>query len=284
MAIDYDKIMSMKTNDVEYSYTDNDTMLYALGIGFGRDPLNRKELDFVYEKNLKTIPSMATVIAWGAGHMRDSGINYLMVVHGEQRLKIHQPLPVSANILVDSKVTDVIDKGEDKGALLITEVNIKDKETGSLLCTLGGTTFARGDGGFGGPKEGGPKPHAIPDRDPDIISDLNTSPDQALLYRLSGDRNPLHSDPDVAEAAGFPKPILHGLCSYGTACKSIIQDVCDYDSSLIEQLDVRFSSPVFPGEKISTEIWVDDKEISFRCWVKERNVMVINNGKCVLKG
>ena len=117
---------------------------------------------------------MATVIAWGAGHMRDSGINYLMVVHGEQRLKIHQPLPVSANILVDSRVTDVIDKGEDKGALLITEVNIKDKETGSLLCTLGGTTFARGDGGFGGPKEGGPKPHAIPDRDPDIISDLNT--------------------------------------------------------------------------------------------------------------
>ena len=104
------------------------------------------------------------------------------------------------------------------------------------------------------------------------------------MYRLSGDRNPLHSDPDVAEAAGFPKPILHGLCSYGTACKSIIQDVCDYDSSLIEQLDVRFSSPVFPGEKISTEIWVDDKEISFRCWVKERNVMVINNGKCVLKG
>ena len=186
--------------------------------------------------------------------------------------------------MVDSKVTDVIDKGEDKGALLITEVNIKDKETGNLLCTLGGTTFARGDGGFGGPKEGGPKPHAIPNRDPDIISELSTSPDQALLYRLSGDRNPLHSDPDVAEAAGFPKPILHGLCSYGTACKSIIQDVCDYNSSSIEQLDVRFSSPVFPGEKISTEIWVDDKEISFRSWVKDRNVMVINNGKCVLRG
>ena len=181
-------------------------------------------------------------------------------------------------------MTDVIDKGEDKGALLITEVNIKDKETGNLLCTLGGTTFARGDGGFGGPKEGGPKPHPIPERDPDIISELSTSPDQALLYRLSGDRNPLHSDPDVAEAAGFPKPILHGLCSYGTACKSIIQDVCDYDSSLIEQLDVRFSSPVFPGEKISTEIWIDDKEISFRSWVKDRNVMVINNGKCVLRG
>ena len=121
-------------------------------------------------------------------------------------------------------------------------------------------------------------------RGPDIISELSTSRDQALLYRLSGDRNPLHSDPDVAEAAGFPKPILHGLCSYGTACKSIIQDVCDYDSSLIEQLDVRFSSPVFPGEKISTEIWIDDKEISFRSWVKDRNVMVINNGKCVLRG
>ena len=149
MAIDYDKIMSLKSNDVEYSYTDNDTMLYALGVGFGRDPLNRDELEFVYEKNLKTIPSMATVIAWGAGHMRDSGINYLMVVHGEQRLKIYEPLPIAADILVDSRVTHVIDKGADKGALLVTEVDIKEKQTGKLLCTLGGTTFARGDGGFG---------------------------------------------------------------------------------------------------------------------------------------
>ena len=125
MAIDYEKIMSLKSKDVEYSYTDNDTMLYALGVGFGKNPLNRDELDFVYEKNLKTIPSMATVIAWGAGHMRDSGINYLMVVHGEQRLKIYEPLPIAAEILVDSRVTNVIDKGADKGALLITEVDIK---------------------------------------------------------------------------------------------------------------------------------------------------------------
>ena len=283
MAIDYDKIMSLKSNDVEYSYTDNDTMLYALGVGFGRDPLNRDELDFVYEKDLKTIPSMATVIAWGAGHMRDSGMNYLMVVHGEQRLKIYEPLPVAANILVDSRVTHVIDKGVDKGALLVTEGDIKEKQTGKLLCTLGGTTFARGDGGFGGPKDGSPEPHQIPDRKPDIISELDTTPDQALLYRLSGDRNPLHSDLDVAEAAGFPRPILHGLCSYGTACRSIIKDVCKYDSSLIKQFDVRFSSPVFPGEKISTEIWIDGSDISFRSWVKERNVMVINNGKCVLR-
>ena len=206
-----------------------------------------------------------------------------MVVHGEQRLKIYEPLPIAAEILVDSRVTNVIDKGADKGALLITEVDIKEKQTGKLLCTLGGTTFARGDGGFGGPKDGSPIPHQIPDRDPDIISELDTSPDQALLYRLSGDRNPLHADLDVAEAAGFPAPILHGLCTYGTACRSIIKEVCNYDSSLITEFNVRFSSPVFPGEKISTEIWVDGKEISFRSWVKERNVMVINNGKCILK-
>ena len=283
MAIDYEKIMSLETKNQEFSYSDRETMLYGLGIGFGKDPLNDEELKFVYERDLKTVPSMATVVSWGAGNMRESGINYLLVLHGEQRLKMHEPLPHSADILVDSSVKGVFDKGKEKGALIITETDIKLKENENLLCTLSSTTFARGDGGFGGPSDGAPEPHLIPERKSDDEFSADTEPNQALIYRLSGDRNPLHSDPEIAKAAGFDIPILHGLCTYGTACRTIISNVCDYDSTLIEEFNVRFSSPVYPGEKISTEIWKDDNVISFRCWVRDRNVMVLSNGKCVLK-
>ena len=283
MAIDYEKIMSLETKNQEFSYSDRETMLYGLGIGFGKDPLNDEELKFVYERDLKTVPSMATVVSWGAGNMRESGINYLLVLHGEQRLKMYEPLPHSADILVDSSVKGVFDKGKEKGALIITETDIKLKENENLLCKLSSTTFARGDGGFGGPSDGAPEPHLIPERKSDEEFSADTEPNQALIYRLSGDRNPLHSDPEIAKAAGFDVPILHGLCTYGTACRTIISNVCDYDSTLIEEFNVRFSSPVYPGEKISTEIWKDDNVISFRCWVRDRNVMVLNNGKCVLK-
>ena len=283
MAIDYDKIMSLETKNQKFSYSDRETMLYGLGVGFGKDPLNNEELKFVYERDLKTAPSMATVISWGAGNMRDSGINYLLVLHGEQRLKVYEPLPNAADILVDSSVKGVFDKGKEKGALIITETDIKLKESEKLLCTLSSTTFARGDGGFGGPNDGAPTPHSIPERKSDDEFFADTEPNQALIYRLSGDRNPLHSDPEIAKAAGFDAPILHGLCTYGTACRTIISNVCNYDSTLIEEFNVRFSSPVYPGEKISTEIWKDDNVISFRCWVRDRNVMVLNNGKCVLK-
>jgi len=282
MAIDYEKLMSLKSEGQEFSYGDRETMLYALGIGFGRDPLDAKELPFVYEKNLQTIPTMSTVIAWGAGPMAQSGINYLMVVHGEQKLKMHKPLPVAADISVDSRVIGAWDKGADKGAIIVTETVISEKKSGDKLCTMESTTFARGDGGFGGPTEGAPQPHKLPERAPDQTVEVDTRPDQALLYRLSGDRNPLHADPDIAKQAGFPAPILHGLCTYGTCCRAIVTSVCGYDASKITGFDVRFSSPVFPGETILVDIWEDGKTVSFRARVKERDVVVINNGKCTL--
>lgn len=282
MAIDYDHIMSLKAEGQEFSYGDRETMLYALGVGFGRDALDAKQLPFVYEKDLVTVPTMSTVIAWGAGNMRDSGINYAMVVHGEQKLTMHKPLPAAANIVVDSGVVGAWDKGEGKGAVIASETKIREKETGDALCTMLSTTFARGDGGFGGPKEGAPKPHAIPDRAPDASFDAETRADQALLYRLSGDRNPLHADPEMAKSVGFPAPILHGLCTYGTCCRAIIENVCDYDPTRITGFDVRFSSPVFPGETITVETWRDGDVLSFVARVKERDALVINNGKCTL--
>lgn len=282
MPVTYDGLMSLKSMGDEFTYTDRDTMLYALGVGMSRDPMDEDELRYTYENDLRTVPTLASVIAWGQRTIGMSGINYLLVVHGEQRLTLHQPLPASATIISDERVTGAVDKGPGKGALIFTEKSIRLKN-GEKLCTVGGTTFARGDGGFGGPSAGALEPHPIPERKADAVCETDTRVDQALLYRLSGDRNPLHSDPKIAKMAGFPRPILHGLCSYGTACRAVLKTICNYDHTMITGFDVRFSSPVFPGETLVTEMWKDGNVVSFRSKVKERDVVVINNGKCTLK-
>ncbi len=291
MAIDYDDMMQMKACGLETRYDDKDAILYALGVGFMRDPLDEKELPFVYENELKIVPTFASVIARGSypdGRPLPphplSKTNYLMIVDGERRIRFHKPLPSMAEILSDERVVGVFDKGADKGALLVLERVLKDKTTGDKLCTVTASIFARGDGGFGGPREGAPPPHELPTRAPDLVRECDTRPDQAFLYALSGDRNPLHRDPRFAKMAGFPRPILHGLCSYGTACRAILGAVADYDPARIAGFDVRFSAPVFPGETIVTEIWVDGTVVSFRARLKEREVIVLNNGKCTLAG
>lgn len=282
MAINYDEIMQLKASGIPFSYKDRETMLYALGIGFGRDPLNEAELPFVYENGLRTVPTLSTVVSWGSAIIGRTGINYLYVLHGEQRLTVHHPLPVAAEITAEERVAGAWDKGKEKGAIVVIEKILRLKDSDEKLCTLSATTVARGDGGFGGPREGAPEPHALPTRAPDLVEACDTRPDQAFLYALSGDRNPLHRDPKVAKMAGFPRPILHGLCTYGTACRAIISTVCKYDADRILGFDARFSAPVFPGESIVTEIWVDGAIASFRSKVRERDVVVINNGKCTL--
>jgi acyl dehydratase len=283
MPINYDELMQAKSEGIKSSYGDRETMLYALGIGFMRDPMNADELPFAYENGLKTVPTMATVIGWGQGTtLARSGINYMMVVHGEQRLTMHKPLPAFGDVVADERVLGVFDKGKDKGAVIVTERVVKEAASGDKLCTLSATIFARGDGGFGGPKEGAPEPHQLPTRAPDLTHACDTRVDQAFLYALSGDRNPLHRDPAFAKMAGFPRPILHGLCTYGTACRAIISTICKYDPTKITGFDVRMSAPVFPGETIVTEMWQDGNIVSFRCKLKERDVVVINNGKCTL--
>jgi acyl dehydratase len=142
--------------------------------------------------------------------------------------------------------------------------------------------FARGDGGFGGPSEGQPEPHKIPNRAPDMTVDITTRPDQALLYRLCGDRNPLHSDPEFAKRGGFDRPILHGMCTYGLSCRAVLQTYADYDPNAFKRHAVRFSSPVFPGETVSFDLWKDGNVVSIEGKVKSRNVTVIRNGMTVL--
>lgn len=290
MAINYDEMIQAKSVGLEASYNDRDVILYALGVGFQRDPMDENELAFTYENNLQVVPTFATVIPRGRPGPGGSegallaGINFLMVVHGEQRLQIHKPLPPSADVVSSERVVGVYDKGKEKGALVLIERVVSEKATGDKLATLVSTIFARGDGGFGGPSEGAPEPHEIPTRAPDVSHACDTRPDQAFLYALSGDRNPLHRDPKIAKMAGFPRPILHGLCSYGTACRAVISSIAKYDPKRITGFDVRFSKPVFPGETIVTDMWIDGNVVSFRARLKERDAVVINNGKCTLAG
>jgi acyl dehydratase len=292
VPIDHKKLLALDIPAREFSYTERDAMLYALGIGLGADPMNKAELPFVYEgrggyqpgakSTLKTMPTMATVIAWDDSAILQSGINFVQVLHGEQRIRLTGPLPPAATILAKTRFTDIFDKGAGKGAVLLTETTITEKSSGKVLCVNTSTVFARGDGGFGGPQGSGPAPHKVPERAPDKVVEYKSRPDQAILYALSGDRNPLHRDPDVAQAAGFPRPILHGLCTYGHAVRAVVCGMLDHDPDGVREIEGRFTAPVFPGETIRTEMWRDGKVISFRTFVIERELMVINNGKVVV--
>jgi acyl dehydratase len=281
VAIDYETLSKAQIIGKRFKYTQRDAMLYALSVGYGRDPLNEEELRFVYEKTLKAVPTMATIMTDDA-IVADAGLNQLMVVHAEERLTLHKPLPAAAEVVVDSRINGIYDKGKDKGAIVVIETTVKDGATGTHFSTVNASIFARGDGGFGGPTQGAPEGHRLPTRAPDLVVDCDTRPDQALLYALSGDYNPLHRDPEIAKMAGYPAPILHGLCTYGTAYRAIVSKVCNYQVERVTGFDVRFSAPGFPGDTIATEIWVDGNIVSFRSTAKERGVVVLSNGKCTL--
>jgi acyl dehydratase len=281
MAIVTEKLLNLVIPAVEQTYTPKDAMLYALGVGLGFDPTDRAQLDFVYEKNLKVLPTFAVVLAYPGFWARDldTGIDAVKVVHGEQGLTLHKPLSPAGAVVGKSRITGVVDKGEGRGALVMFERKIFAKASGELIATVTQTAFCRGDGGFGGPSGPTPKPHELPARAPDLVCDLQTSPQAALVYRLSADINPLHADPDVAKAADFPKPILHGLATYGVAGHALLRTVCGYDPMRLKSLNARFTAPVYPGETFRTEIWLDGAVASFRTTAIERNVVAISNGR-----
>jgi acyl dehydratase len=281
MAIVYDKLMALAIPAREQTYTEKDCILYALGIGFGHDPMNEDELPFVYEKNLKVLPTVGTVLGHPGFWARnsDTGIDWVRVVNGEQGITIHRPIAGAGTVIGKQRIVEVIDKGAGKGALVLSVRELSDKASGALLATISHTMFCRGDGGFGGPAREAPAPHKLPERAPDASCDLGTRPEAALIYRLSGDLNPLHSDPAIAKQAGYPRPIAHGLGTFGTAAHAVLRTFCGYDPHKLKSFAARFSAPVFPGETIRTEMWRDGNVVSFRASVVERDVVAVTNGR-----
>ncbi len=284
MPINYDDLMSTSILDEPFEYTEKDTILYALGVGFGSDPMDQSELQYVSElRALRTVPSMASMVV-PANLLDDCGWDRNKVLHCEQRLELYRPLPPAAKLLTNHRVVGVYDLGADGGARILLESEARTARDETVLFSLGTTLLARGDGGFGGPAGKRAAFHKLPDREPDLHCDLSTRPDQALIFRLSGDLNPLHADPVYARRAGFAAPILHSRCTLGIACHAILKTICDYDFTLISGLDVRFSLPVYPGDRITTEMWQERNIVSFRCRVAERDATVIDNGRCTLAG
>ncbi|MBI1776150.1 MAG: MaoC family dehydratase N-terminal domain-containing protein [Proteobacteria bacterium] len=280
MAIDYQRLLNYPIPEIVQDLTAKDTILYALGVGLGQDPMDQQQLRFVYEEGLQALPTMAVVLAYPGFWLKrpDTGVDWVKVVHGEQAITIHQPLPVEGRLTGRSRVTAILDKGPGKGALLCSERKVFAAD-GTHLATLASTSFCRGDGGFGGPNGPTPSPHPIPERAAEASLDVPTLPQAALIYRLSGDTNPLHASPKIAAAAGFPRPILHGLATVGHVGHALIRLACAYDPTRLNAMQMRFSAPVYPGETIRTEIWREGGVVSFRARVLERDAIVINNGR-----
>jgi acyl dehydratase len=282
VALDYDLIMGMAPMETRQALTVRDTILYALGVGAGLDaPTDPGELQYVYEEGLKALPTMAVVLGYPGFWAKDPryGIDWKRLLLGEESIQIHRPLPVEGAILGVTTIDEIYDKGPDKGAVMYSSRKIYDEASGDLIATARKGAFLRGDGGCGGSKESAPAPHPLPDRAPDLALDMQTRPEQALIYRLSGDYNPLHVDPATAAAGGFPRPILHGLVSYAIAGRAVISALCDGRPEQLKRIDARFSSPVFPGETLSVDLWREGPgRAAFRVRIAARGVTALQNG------
>jgi acyl dehydratase len=260
-------------------FTRKDTMLYALGTGACGDA-DGDELRFVYERDLQALPTYPTVVAYPGFWMREPQyeIDWKRVLHIEQSVELHRTIPVEGSVRSELHIDEILDKGREKGAIVFSSRRIYSDDDGGLIAILRQASMLRGDGGFGGPPRASARPEPVPEREADHLVTLTTRRDQALIYRLSGDDNPLHADPKVAVEAGFSRPILHGLCTFAVAGRAVLKATCANEPSRLRKIGGRFSAPVYPGETIVTEIWtVAPGTAVFRSKVAERDVIVLDN-------
>lgn len=278
MPLDHQRLLAHAFPIVEQTYTERDCMLYALSVGFGRDPLSAADLPYVFERDLRVAPTLAVALGFRSIREAQLGIDYTRVVHSEQRLSLHVPLPPAATVLCSTRVAEVVDKGEGRGAILYLERSLHDKTTGTHLATSTMAAFCRADGGFGGPVTQAPTPHRLPDRAPDAVVTIALPPNIALLYRLSGDYNPLHADPAFAQRAGFSRPILHGLQVYGEVAREALMRYADGDAARFAGIDCRFTGSLFPGETVDLAFWREGQSLGFRVSPQGREGVALDNG------
>ncbi len=277
MPIDVDKVVGVELPGSEWEWDADRVILYHLGLGAGVPATDPGELAYCYEASLKVLPSFGVLPVFGTliGMIMLPGmeVNPMMVLHGEQDLEVHRPVPTAGRVANTGRVVSVFDK--QKGAVVVVETE-STLPGGELLFTNRFSSFVRGEGGFGG--ESGPAPgNVAPDRAPDLTVESATLLQQALLYRLSGDKNPLHADPSMAALGGFDRPILHGLCSYGIVCRAAVDHLLEGDVDRVRRYQARFAGVVFPGETIVTSMWREDDRIVLAAETKDRGTPVITN-------
>jgi acyl dehydratase len=284
--LNLDAVRNFRFEVVTHTYSRRDSMLYALGLGYGSEPTDPAQLAFVYEDNLRAVPSMCCVLAHPGMWVRnpDLGIDWLKVLHGEQSFEIHNPLPPEGTVVGTYEIVAVEDKGAGKGAILHQIKKLNDKASGQLLATVRSALFMRGDGGCGGFGEVPEAAQPLPEQAPSSTREIATLAQSALIYRLSGDYNPIHADPKAATKAGFEAPILHGLCTFGVATRALLSTFANDAPERLKSLSVRFSRPVFPGETIKTEFFGAGNEVRFRSRVVERDLIVLDRGSAVFSG
>lgn len=286
MTIDYPALKSRAFPPAEQRYGPRDCILYALGVGAGMDPADADALAYVYEKNLKALPTMAVVLGYPGFWLRapDAGLDWLSVLVLSAELVVHRPLAASGTVVGRTRIEEIYDRGvadgTPRGALLVTRRDIVDAATGTLIATMSQTELCRGEGGFGGPPPPARRAVAMPDRPADATLSLASSPQAALIYRLSGDDNALHVDPAVAAQAGFAGPILHGLASFGMAGRAVLATLCGNAPERLRALRVRFTAPVFPGQTLRFELWrASPGRGTFRAFAAETGDLVLDGGE-----
>ena len=276
-----DQLLAAPPRITEHRYTKRDTILYALGVGAGQRG-DHSDLRFVYEEDLLALPSMAVVLGYPGFWQKEPqyGIDWRRVLHAEQSCKFHRPLPPCGEVRSEMSIDSIVDKGSAKGCLLSATRKVFDVENGSLLATIRQISFLRGNGGCGSGGSSLPGPYRVPDRAADGVMTEATLRQQALLYRLSGDYNPLHVDPAVAAAANFHAPILHGLCTFGIAGRAVLLWACGNDPAQLGALQCRFTAPVYPGDVLQTELWREPNGVvAFRVSVPARKQVALDCGR-----
>ena len=280
MPIDLEKAVGAELAGGTAAWNEEDIILYHIGVGAGVPPTDPGELRYAYEGDLRVLPTYATIpqfpVMMSVGYAPGFDINPAMILHGEHEIVVHEPIPTSGTVIQAGSVTEILDKG--KGALAVVEIVSTLEKTGKPLFTNRASVFIRGEGGFGG-DSGPPNTDPTPSRDPDHVVESITLPQQALLYRMaSGDKNPLHADPGFAAFAGFDRPILHGLCTYGIVCKTVVDHALEGRTEAVASFRARFSGVVYPGETLVSSIWEDGDKVVVSTSVKEREVTVLSNG------
>ncbi len=282
MPLNYERIMAYRPADQTVSYGPRDCIIYALGIGIGIDPMDQGQLKFVYEKNLTAFPTLAAVLGRLTGlNVPEFGIDPRMTVAAALKVVLHEPLATEAQLVSRPRVREVIDKGPNSAAIVEITRDLRTPD-GRLIATVDNSNLVRKHGGFGGKVSEIAPPHQVPTTAPHRIIELPTPPNLALIYRLTGDLNPLHADPAHAKAVGFERPILHGAATYGVAAHAVVRHI-DYRAEELASIEARFVRPVFPGDTLRTEIWQEGSRISFQCGVAGREGHVLTNGLAVLR-